>query len=236
MRVIRTSIPTAFFAILLLAGCGSGGIDDILGRGDPTRVADDIRGTIESVDTRDREIVVDADDNYRTNLRNADGEVVLYYDDRTIVEFNGRSYRPEDLERGDRITAEVNEQSGRLVAEQIEVLYDVTSGTSASSGTRSGTGDLDYGEIRGEVRYVDTADRTIDLEDTTFSRGFNPGTGRGDVLVVHYDASTVVRFRGQEYRPENLERGDVVEIDVRDLGNRLLAERIEVVSDVRSSR
>jgi hypothetical protein len=231
MRVIRTRVPTAFLAILLLAGCAGGGIDDILGRGDPTRVADDVRGTIESLDRANRRIIVDVDQGYRTSLRGAGDEVDIFYDDRTIVQFEGRSYRPEDLERGDRIAAEVDESGGRLVAEQIEVLYDVTSGT--SSGTYPGGSTEEVGEVRGEVRYVDTRDATIELVDTTFSRGFDPGTRSGNVLVIHYDASTEVEFQGREYRPENLERGDLVEVEVRDLGNRLLAEEIEVVSDAR---
>lgn len=234
MRVIRTEIPTVFLpvigCVLLLAGCGSGGIDDIFGRtGDPTTVANDLRGTVESVDTRDRVIIVSVDDAYRSGLRDRGyGEVELFYDDRTIVQFEGRSYRPEDLERGDRIAAAVGQSGSRLVADQIEVLYDVTSGRSAG-GTTSPTS----GEVRGEVRFVDTRDRTIELDGTTFSRGFDPGGGRGDVLVVHYDTSTVVEFQGRRYTPENLERGDQVTAEVRDLGNRLVAERIVVVGDVR---
>ena len=178
MRVIRTSFTTAFSVfMLLLAGCGSSGIDDILGGGDPTRIADDVRGTVESVDRGSRTIIVDVDQGYRTDLRGGSGdEVAIYYDDRTIVEFDGRSYRPEDLERGDRIAAEVDDRSGRLVADQIEVLYDVTSGTGSTTYPDT-SGSVDFGEVRGEVRFVDTGDRTIELEDTTYSRGFNPGTG-----------------------------------------------------------
>lgn len=236
MRVIRTGmpIPTACFApaiccaALLLTACGTGGIGDVYGRrGDPTAVADDLRGTVESVSTRDRVIIVSVDDAYRSGLRDRGyGEVELFYDDRTIVQFEGRSYRPEDLERGDRIAAAVGHSGSRLVADKIEVLYDVTSGRTATGASTP------FGEVRGEVRFVDTRDRTIELEDTTFSRGFDPG-GRGDVVVVHYDASTVVEYQGRRYSPESLERGDQVAVEVRDLGNRLVAEEIVVVGDVR---
>jgi hypothetical protein len=223
MSVIR-NIPTAFLTVLLLAGCGTGGVYD----GDPTRVADDVRGTIESIDRGNRRIIVDVDRGYRLGLRGGGDEVDIFHDDRTIVEFEGRSYRPEDLERGDRIAAEVDERGGRLVAEQIEVLYDVTSGRGVDD-------DLDYGEVRGEVRFVDATDREIVLEDATFSAGFDAGIRRGEDVVVHYDSSTVVRYQGRQYRPENLERGDEVEIEVREVGNRLVAQEIVVLVDVRGS-
>jgi len=54
------------------------------------------------------------------------------------------------------------------------------------------------------------------------------------VVVVHYDSETVVEFEGRRYQPENLERGDEVQIDLRDVGGQLLAEEIQVVSDARS--
>lgn len=226
MRVIRTTIPTTIFALLLLAGCGSGGLDDILGGGSPTRL-DDLRGTVQRVDTGARIIWVEAEDSYRRELRNEEDQVALYYDDRTVVEFEGRDYRPQDLERGDRIAAEVDQSGSRLVADRIEVLYDVSRGGSSGSTT--------YADVRGVVRYVDTRDRTIELEDVDVDRSFD-GDVRGGRLTLHYDADTVVRFEGRRYEPENLERGDEVEVEVRDLGSRLLAEEIEVVQDARSSR
>jgi bifunctional DNA-binding transcriptional regulator/antitoxin component of YhaV-PrlF toxin-antitoxin module len=221
MRVIRFSIPTIFCAALLLTACGSGGIDDIL-RGGGAALSD-VRGTIDRVDTRDRVIVVNVDDAYRSNLRNANDQVAVYYDDRTVVEYNGRRYDPEDLERGDRVTIRVDQSGSRLLAERIDVTYD------AGSGSAVGTS----ADLRGIVRYVDTGARTIELERTVYGRNFDPGSRRGDVVTVNYDSQTVVRFQGRDYRPENLERGDEVEVDVRDVGNRLLAEQIVVVNDVR---
>ena len=40
-------------------------------------------------------------------------------------------------------------------------------------------------------------------------------------------------YRMLQYQPENLERGDEVQIDIRDVGGRLLAEEILVVADAR---
>lgn len=245
-----TNFLPALATAALLAGCGSSGVGDIFGsdrdttttnRNDPyEQRVDNVRGTVESVNTRDRTIVVDVEDTtYRSNLRNGDDEVVLEYDDRTVVEYQGKTYRPQDLEPGDRILAEVDqsELSGsRLFVEEIQVLQDVTGG-GQTSGVYNDDDD-DYrtadGDLRGTVRYVDTRNRILEIETT--SRSFSTST-RSGVVEVQYDADTVVEFQGRRYEPENLERGDEVEIDTRTLtGGRLLAEEILVVGDSRSSR
>jgi hypothetical protein len=215
----------------LLAGCGSSGIGDVLGgsRNDDRygRVGD-VQGTVTSVNTRDRTIVVDREGGSSYNLRNGGSdEVVLYYDASTRVEYQGQTYRPEDLERGDRITADVDESSSRLYAQNIQVLYDVTSGT--------GTYNDDYRDnlgtdLRGVVRYVDTRNRTLEIEPSSRYDSRLP-TDRSGIVVVYYDSQTDVEYQGRNYQPENLERGDEVEIEVRDTGGRLLAEQIQVVAE-----
>jgi hypothetical protein len=76
--------------------------------------------------------------------------------------------------------------------------------------------------VRGTVRSVDTRSRTVNVD--TSSR----------VVTVYYDSNTTVEFQGRTYQPENLERGDQVEIDTRDAsGGRLLAEQITVLNDSR---
>jgi hypothetical protein len=168
-----------------------------------------------------------------SNLRNGDDEIVLAYDDSTTVEFQGRTFRPEDLEPGDRILAEVSpssRSSSTPLVEEIQVLSDVSGGVGDNDDYNDPVADR---ELRGTVRYVDTQDRTVEVE--TSSRGFTTGTtGQSGVVVVHYDSQTVVEFEGRRYQPENLERGDTVEIEIRDVGGRLLAEEILVVADARS--
>ncbi|HEX5758458.1 MAG TPA: hypothetical protein VF121_04650 [Thermoanaerobaculia bacterium] len=226
MRTTRAFLLTTVCLGLALAGCGSGGLGDILGGSSPPgRLDDDLRGTVERVDTRDRIIWVEADSSYRSELRDAGDQVALYYDEDTIVEYEGRTFEPDALERGDRIAADVERSGSRLVANQIEVLYDVTQGS--GSGSNSSLAD-----VRGLVRYVDTRDRTIELERAQVDRQFESDE-RDGVVVLHYDADTVVEFEGRRYEPENLERGDEVEVEVRDLGSRLLAEEIVVVADAR---
>lgn len=237
MRRIRTTgFLTALVVAALLSGCGSTGVGDILGGGRDTNTSNDrygtsvtdVRGTVERVDTLNQRIYVEGEAGYRSSLRNGDGEIVLYYDDRTVVEHDGRTYQPQDLERGDRIAADVEQSGDRLFVEQIEVLYDATGGT--SSGTSgSWDDDLASNELRGTVRYVDTRDRTVEIER---SSGYS--SGRDNIVIVHYDNRTIVEFEGRRYNAENLERGDVVEVELSNSGGQLLAEEILVVNDVNS--
>ncbi len=260
-RTRLTSTLTALSFAALLTGCGSTGMGDILGGGSGTgtrtdgdysssNVGDNVRGTVERVDTRDRFIVVDRED-YNNNLRNGnEDEIVLYYDDRTVVQHQGRTYRPQDIEPGDRILADVGQSGGRLMVEEIEVLYDATSRT-GSTGTYDNDNDnydndnynddVRVSELRGTVRSVDTRDRTLELETSRNGSNFSSGGtigGSGSsstrIVEVYYDAQTIVEFEGRRYKPENLERGDLVEIEVRDNGDRLMAEEILVLGEGQS--
>lgn len=238
---------TALFAAALLTGCGSSDLGGILGGGsggsnDPnypsssSSRANEVQGTVERVDTLDRRIIVDSDGTYRTDLRNGneDDEIVLYYDDRTTVEYRGETFRPQDLEPGDRIRADVGQSGSRMMVDQIEVLYDATNSGSTSSGTR--TGDYDDArrgtELRGTVRYIDTRDRTLEIQPR--NSGFT--TNGSGVVIVRYDTNTVVEYEGRRYTADNLERGDEVEIEVREgLNGQFLAQEILVVEDSRAS-
>jgi hypothetical protein len=235
-------------AMAVLTGCGSTGVGDILGGGsssggstsgsstsgtydDRYDTANNVRGTIERVDTANRRIVVDREgaSNSGSYLRNGneDETVTLYYDDRTTVEYQGKSYRPQDLESGDRILADVNETSGRLIAEEIQVLQDVSSNGS-SSGSGSTYDDQRTSDLRGTVSYIDTRNQTLEIQPSGSTRF---STERSGVVLVHYDAQTTVEYQGSRYKPENLERGDEVELQIRDLGGRLTVEEIVVVRD-----
>lgn len=240
MNVNRTPsllIPhklTLALAALTLAACGSIGLPDILGGGgggDTRRTGNalTVRGTVERVDTGARLIVVDGDTRY--NLRNAGGDrLSLYYDSDTTVVFEGRTYNPADLERGDRIVADVDDSGSRLMAERIEVVYDMTGGTGSVYDDQRR-----LAELRGTVRSVDTYGRTLQLERASYVSGFTTGTGTSgsDLVTVYYDRDTVVEYQGQFYGLDSLERGDVVEVRVSETGSRLVAEQIELVRDVR---
>lgn len=114
-------------ALLLVAACGSVGLPDlggVLGSPSPNDPSD-IRGHVDTVDTRSQRI--DLDVSYINNLREDRRNQSVYYDSRTVVEYQGRTdYRPEQLERGDEIAVRGYNDSGRYYAERITVVRDVS--------------------------------------------------------------------------------------------------------------
>lgn len=221
MNIMRRSIGygVVLLSVVLLAGCGSSGdLGDILG-GAGNSNATDIRGTVEYVSSSGGYIDLRNVSGYSSlGGNNTTGNTArVYFDNRTTVEYQGQNHRPEDLERGDEIAVRVTESSGRLTADSISVLRDVSGGS-----TTGGYGST----IRGTVRTVDSSRRTIEVD-----RG-----GYNQYSVVAFDNGTVVSYNGQRYQPTDLERGDEVDVTVRDLGGgRLLAERIDVIRSVGGS-
>lgn len=222
----------------------------------------EVRGRVERIDTRDEIIYVEPSAVYRTDLRNEDDELELHYDASTRVEYEGRSYEPRDLEPGDRIVAEVDDTGRELRAREIEVTYDVTSGDDRTTDydrddddyDRDDDRDADYdrdddrydrdddrydddrddadvAELRGKVRWLDADRRVLEIEDASW--GWGSRGDREDVVEVHYDTNTIVEFEGKRYQPTNLERGDQVQVEVRDVGSRYVADEILVVASVR---
>lgn len=210
------SLAVASLALLLLAACGSSGIGDILGGGNTSTDRYEIRGVVDSIDTSSHSIYLTNVSGYTSMLSNGGGSNVrVYYDNDTRVAYNGSTYRPEDLERGDEVSVRVDESGNSLVAEDVTVLRDVTSGSSSYPSDAMTT-------IRGTVRYVDTSRRTIEVD-----RGY------GTTVFVEYDTATPVYFGNQTYRPADLERGDEIEIRTRDLGSgRFAAQDITVTRNV----
>jgi hypothetical protein len=255
-RIASLGFLAPLLAAAILSGCGApGGWDQ--GRY-PNRYPDrypdgryddrvsDLQGTVASVDTRDRLIYVDRaglDDRYQ--LRNDDrydrgssDTVAISYDDSTVVRYQGRTFRPEDLERGDRIQASIERNGDYLLAQQVNVLYDVSSGTGGYDNGGYGDNGGYTTDLRGTVRAVDTRNRTLEIDRSRYDNRFNSDSGRyGDsndgygTVLVRYDAGTTVRFQGRDYSPENLERGDVVQIQARDDNGRLTAQRIDVLGE-----
>ncbi|HVS01959.1 MAG TPA: hypothetical protein VMT16_04250 [Thermoanaerobaculia bacterium] len=241
MRTLRNIHTSALaLAALLLVGCGSGGLGDIFGGGSSSdtsgRAVDELRGTVRYVDTRDNFIEVE-DASYGYRLREGEERTRLYFDSSTRVVHEGRSYEPTALEPGDRIVADVREVGGRLLAREIDVVYDVSGSGTTRPDDRYDDDRYDdvRSELRGTVRLVDTRDRFIELERVDYIRGFSRGsTGYGDVVRVHYDSGTRVLYEGREYGPENLERGDRIEIMATRRNGVLIAEDVRVLYDVRA--
>lgn len=211
------SLAAASLMLVLLAACGSMG--DILGggSGQQPQGSYEIRGTVDSVDLNSRSIYLTNVTGYTSMLSNGGSAVRVYYEDGTPVDYNGQNYRPTDLERGDQVAVRVDESGNNLTAESFTVLRDVSSGTSPTYPSSS-----NETNIRGTVRYVDTARRTIELD-----------RGSGSTTLVEFEANTPVRYNNQSYNPVDLERGDEIDIRVRDLGNgRFVARNISVIRSV----
>lgn len=267
-RLLSISFLAPLVAAALLAGCGSVGIGDPYPGRYPDRYPDqypdrdpngayggfddrlgELRGTVASVNTRERLIYIDREGaDYRNDLRNDDdaGDTAVFsYDDGTVVRYQGQTFRPQDLERGDRIQASVDRNGNRLFAQEIEVLYDVSTGGRGGYDPRdddSGRYDSRDGDratdLSGTVRSIDLRSRTLEIERSGYGRrGFSSGTRPGpsdDLIVVRYDAGTTVRYQGRTYSPENIERGDEVRIQAaRDRDGRLVAQEILVVGEDR---
>lgn len=207
-------------AVLLLAACGSSGIGDILGGGGGSTADNyEIRGIVDHVDTASRSIYLTNVSGYSNMLSSGTNNLRVYYEDQTRVEYQGQTYRPENLERGDQVSMRVDESGNTLVADSVTVLRDVSSGTS-SGGTSSGGSYAST--IRGTVRYIDTSRRTVEID-----------RGLGSITTVEYESSTPVYYNNQTYRTSDLERGDEVDVRLTDLGNgRWIARDITVTRSV----
>ncbi|MHB0970025.1 MAG: DUF5666 domain-containing protein [Thermoanaerobaculia bacterium] len=216
MNIVRnTTLAGAVIALVLLAGCASMDMGSILGGGSPQATTSEIRGTVDYVDTSNQFVAL-RDVTTTSGLASGTGTTTrVYYNTQTTVSYQNQTYRPDALERGDKIAARVEESDNRLLATSMTVTYNA-SGTTGSSTTAS--------TVSGTVRTVDSSRRQIEL---------NRSGSLGDIIVVEYETSTPVTFQNRQYRPEELERGDEIDARVRNLGGgRLLAESIDVIRSV----
>ena len=216
--------------VLFLGACAT--MDDgggIYGTGDSRPNNYDIRGTVDSVDLNNRTIYLSNVSGYNTSMLSGGGNSVrVYYDDRTTVAYQGQSYRPQDLERGDEITVHVDESGNSLLAQTVTVNRDV------SGGSVYDTGSTQYSTVRGTVRSVNATRRTIEIESTSWISGFNSGSGTGSRMIFQYDTNASVSVNGQLHPVENLEAGDVVEVQFHNNNTATpFADRITLVRDVR---
>jgi hypothetical protein len=237
------TFAAATVALLLMAACGTSGngIGDIFGGGNPSNNGSyQIRGTVDSVDARGQSIYLTNVTGYNTNLNGGSASSVrVYYDNRTTLNYQGQSFRPDQLERGDEVTVNVDQSGNQLIAQTMDVTYNTRGGmASGSNGTygnpsSSYPSQQQYSTIRGTVRNVDTRNQTIELENTNWVSGFRTNTTRSR-FVVRYDSNASVDYNGQMYPLTNLERGDVVDVQLQDLGNSsYVAQRLVLVRNVR---
>lgn len=232
------TLAAATVALLLMAACGTSGnsIGDIFGGGNPSNGSYQIRGTVDSVDTRGQSIYLTNVTGYNTNLNTGSASSVrVYYDNRTTINYQGRTYRPDQLERGDEVTVNVDQSGNQLIAQSMDVTYNTRGGMASGSSYPSSSypSSTQYSTIRGTIRNVDTINHTIELENTNWVSGFRTNN-TSSRFVVRYDPNASVDYNGQMYPLTNLERGDVVDVQLQDLGNSsYVAQRLVLVRNVR---
>jgi hypothetical protein len=239
------NLAAATVALLLMAACGTSGngIGDIFGGGNPNNGSYgsyQIRGTVDSVDTRGQSIYLTNVTGYNTNLNGGSASSVrVYYDNRTTLNYQGQSFRPDQLERGDEVTVNVDQSGNQLIAQTMDVTYNtrggMASGSNGTYGNPSSTypSQQQYSTIRGTIRSVDTRNQTIELENTNWVSGFRTNNSSSR-FVVRYDPNASVDYNGQMYPLTNLERGDVVDVQLQDLGSsNYIAQRVVLVRNVR---
>jgi hypothetical protein len=215
MKTTYKTLAAATFALLFLAACGSSGnMGDIVGNGTNNgSYSTEIRGTVDSVDLNSGSIYLTNVSGNNSMLSSGGGSTArVFFDNRTSVDYNGRSYHPEDLERGDQVAARVDQSNNRLYATSMSVLYDAR--------TRSSNPSVNYPNdrygttVHGRVRSVDTSRRTITLNDSY-----------GRTTTVQYSTNTPVTYNGQRYSPADLETGDEIDVRVDNLGGGQYAAR-----------
>ncbi|HUP42288.1 MAG TPA: hypothetical protein VM599_03685 [Thermoanaerobaculia bacterium] len=211
-RTPRTLILPCALLLALAAGCGSvlpGG----RGPSTPPPAADRVvTGEVAWVDAGNQELEVQ----HRT------GRLQARYDANTRVFYQGQEYRPENLEPGDVVRMEVvGSGYENVYVQRIEVTESVQTRDDRDERDDRYDPDDRYGDryVSGDVDRVDTQRREIVID-----------TSRGDE-VVRYDDRTRVVYRGDDYRPENLERGDQVRVEIADTRG-AYAETIEVTRSV----
>jgi Domain of unknown function (DUF5666) len=183
-----------------------------------------IRGTVAYVDSSRRTIEVDP--------FNSGSNVIVEFETNTPVYFNNQTYRVGDLERGDEIEIRYRDLgSNRVMAQDITVTRNVSSG---SGGTYGGGTSSQMSTVRGTVRYIDTARRTIEIESASWISGFQSGAGTANRYTISYDTNARIDVNGTLEPLSGLEAGDVIEVQVGNTsGSMLHANRLWLVRDVR---
>lgn len=129
MRHFTRSIGIAASALLLLstgACSAASGLGSVLGSvlGQGQGQGSQVSGTFQGLDTRNAQLA----------LTQSNGQTIyLAYDNNTQVTYNNQRYQVTNLERGDQVTARVQQlQNGGYYTDLIQVDRSVSSSTSTS--------------------------------------------------------------------------------------------------------
>ena len=160
--------------VAALAACSSmGSLGNVLGSvlGGGGTQGNQLQGTVLGVDTRSQYI----------SVQDPNGQSVsLGFDNQTKVVFQNQTYPVTSLERGDRITATVQQTSnGAYYTDYVQVDQSV-------SGTATGSASGNVQQIAGIVRQVDYNNGwfTLDVGNNryTVTMPYNPSTNDANIF------------------------------------------------------
>lgn len=187
-------------------GCAGMGLEDILGGMTYPGGDGEVRGEVQYVDERDREIEV------RSGW--GQGTRVEYSSDTDVI-FRNERYSVRDLERGDRVSMRVQQgRNGRLYTDRIYVEQSVSAGSGSSYPRDGDWDDRSAGRVQryeGRVEQIDHRRGWFELRARD---------GRDYQVTLPYNPASSLRERFRRLR-----RGDAVRLE----GERLSGGRVEVV-------
>jgi exosome complex RNA-binding protein Csl4 len=190
-RVGRGGAATLIASVMLAASTAcsnSGQLGDILGGvlGGGQQQQGQVSGAVQGVDTRSQQIQIQ-----QSNGQN----VVLSFDQQTSVVYQNQNYPVTSLERGDRVTARVQQtQNGAYYTDLIQVDQSVSTTTS------NGSVNSNVQSLQGTVRQVDRQNGLFSIDASssvtiTVSMPYNPS--QNDInRFQSLRAGDYVRFYG----------------------------------------
>ena len=186
-------IATTASTIVLATACSQlGGLGSVLGGGMGQPQASQVSGTVQSVDTRNQQIVLQA-----TNGQS----VALSFDTQTQVTYQNRAYSVTNLERGDRVTARIQQtQNGGYYTDLVQVDQSVQDAGGVYTGNTGSANGGTVQSLQGTVRQVDLRNGlfTVDIGNyntLTVSMPYNPSQA-DQTRFQNLRSGDAVRFYG----------------------------------------
>jgi hypothetical protein len=176
-----------FLSLFLFFAVGCHELGHVDGPANYGSVSQDIVGEIQYVDTRTSEIEIRSESGRVSNVR---------YDGRTQVVYQRRNYSVSNLEPGDTVAVRIqSDRDGRLYTDLVTVRED------AHDRVYRGANTL----LRGTVQRSDPRYSSIMVE-----------TGDRRQVSFYYDTRTRTQFRNRDYRPQDIQSGDYINVRTRD--------------------
>ena len=166
---LRRAAGVASMLMLATACSQLGTLGSVLGGGGASPQGGQVSGTVQGVDTRNQQIVVQQQNGQ---------SLALMFDAQTQVTYQNRNYAVTNLERGDRVTARIQAtNNGGYYTDLVQVDESVSGSGGTVYGSNGSSGNVQT--LQGTVRQVDRANGwfTLDVGNSntiTVSLPYNP--------------------------------------------------------------